>query len=77
MHETYRYFLFWQNQYIFIHDAVLEALMCGDTQIPITDLCQAIERLKQKDEQNEGKTGLDLQFEVRTNNYHNLTTQLK
>ena len=52
--------------------------MCGDTQIPITDLCQAFEKLKQKDEQNEGKTGLDLQFEVWTNiNYHNLTTQLK
>ena len=66
MHETYKYFLFWQNQYIFIHDAVLEALMCGDTQIPVTDLRQAIERLKQKDEQNDGKTGLNKQFEVIT-----------
>ena len=51
--------------------------MCGDTQIPVTDLRQAIVRLIQKDEQNEGKTGLDQQFEVWTNNYHNLSSQLK
>ena len=54
----------WQNQYAFVHDAVLEALICGDTRIPASELHQAVQRLKQKDEANEGKTGFEQQFEV-------------
>ena len=54
---------------MFIHDAVLEALICGDTHILVSDLHQAVERLKQKDEHNEGKTGFEQQFEVTTKSF--------
>ena len=43
---------------------MLEALICGDTRIPASELHQAVQRLKQKDEANEGKTGFERQFEV-------------
>jgi netrin-G3 ligand len=61
----------WQNQYAFIHDAVLEALLCGDTQIPAFDLQQVVERLTQTEEENGGKTGFEQQFEV----YYNFLVQ--
>ena len=35
-----------QDQYVFIHDAVLESLTCGDTQIPASGLSSAIKKLK-------------------------------
>ena len=55
---------------------MLEALICGDTQIPSSDLRQAVERLKQRDEQNEGKTGFEQQFEVANDECHiNFTTK--
>ena len=38
-----------QDQYVFIHDAVLESLTCGDTQIPASGLSGAIKKLKEKD----------------------------
>ena len=41
-----------QDQYVFIHDAVLESLTCGDTQIPASGLSGAIEKLKEKDRVN-------------------------
>ena len=31
-----------QDQYAFIHDAVLETLICGDTQIPASDIQRAL-----------------------------------
>ena len=52
-----------QDQYVFIHDAVLESLTCGDTQIPASGLTSAIEKLKQKDRET-GRTGFDTQFHV-------------
>ena len=53
-----------QDQYVFIHDAVLESLTCGDTQIPASGLAGAIEKLKQKDKET-GRTGFETQFHVR------------
>ena len=53
-----------QDQYVFIHDAVLESLTCGDTQIPASGLAGAIEKLKQKDSET-GMTGFETQFHVR------------
>ena len=41
-----------QDQYVFIHDAVLESLTCGDTQILASRLSGAIKKLKQKDRVN-------------------------
>lgn len=52
-----------QDQYVFLHDAVLESVSCGDTQIPAGDLRIAIERLKQMDTDT-GRTGYETQFQV-------------
>ena len=52
-----------QEQYVFIHDAVLESLTCGDTQIPASGLVGAIEKLKQRDSET-GRTGFETQFHV-------------
>jgi len=49
---------------VFIHDAVLESLICGDTQIPASGLVGAIEKLKQRDSEP-GRTGFETQFHVR------------
>ena len=54
-----------QDQYAFIHDAVLESLICGDTQIPSSDLLQALDKLKKTDRHFAGpKTGFEIQFQV-------------
>ena len=52
-----------QEQYMFIHDAVLESLTCRDTQIPASGLVGAIEKLKQRDSET-GRTGFETQFHV-------------
>ena len=48
---------------MFIHDAVLESLTCGDTQIPASGLLGAIEKMKEKDRET-GRTGFETQFHV-------------
>jgi len=48
---------------MFIHDAVLESLICVDTQIPASGLVGAIEKLKQRDNET-GRTGFETQFHV-------------
>ena len=35
-----------QEQYVFIHDAILEVIMCGDTQIDAGDFSQRLKKLK-------------------------------
>ena len=52
-----------QDQYVFIHDAVLESLTCGDTQILASGLSGAIKKLKEKDRET-GRTGFETQFHV-------------
>ena len=52
-----------QEQYIFIHDAILESVTCGDTQIMASDLRDALEKI-QMDPQS-GATGLVSQFQVK------------
>ena len=54
-----------QHQYAFIHDAVLEWLICGDTKIPAREMKRAMERLSQVKEQT-GQNGYDTQFQVNT-----------
>ena len=46
---------------MFIHDAVLESLTCGDTQILASGLSDAIEKLKEEESET-GKTGFETQF---------------
>ena len=57
-----------QDQYAFIHDAVLETLICGDTQIPASDVQRALHRLKKADKNFDGPemTGFHKQFLVKT-----------
>ena len=57
------YVLLLQEQFIFIHDVILESVMCGDTQVSSGDLRSAVTRLTNKDDCT-GKTGFETQFEV-------------
>ena len=52
-----------QEQYIFIHDAILESVSCGDTQIVAGDLRDALEKLRMSTQT--GQTGLASQFQVK------------
>ncbi len=38
-------FVFIQDQYVFIHDAILESVTCGDTQINAGDLRKQIQKM--------------------------------
>ena len=51
-----------QDQYVFIHDAVLESVTCGDTQIEASSLRVAMRKLKEKSLQ--GGSPLQQQFSV-------------
>ena len=52
-----------QDQFMFIHDAILESVTCGDTQIAATNLRMSIAKMKKKDNQNEPH-GFKHQFNV-------------
>ena len=51
-----------QDQYAFIHDAILEAVTCGDTQIESSNLRAKLNKIWKKNQS--GKTELELQFTV-------------
>ena len=55
-----------QDQYGFIHDAVLESLICGETQIPAQNLPKVMEQLTSTDPKHGGKSGYEVQFGVST-----------
>ena len=52
-----------QEQYIFIHDAILESVICGDTEIPSANLRKALEEMDQIDPK-ENISALAKQFKV-------------
>ena len=54
-----------QEQYIFIHDAILEAVTCGDTQINAGDLRKNIHQLSHRDPKI-NLTGYESQFKAHT-----------
>ena len=60
-YQTFR-LVFFQHQYIFIHDVILESVVCGDTQVEAGDLRKRLAQLKTRD--RSGNTGMDLQFAV-------------
>lgn len=52
-----------EDQYIFIHDALLEAIQSGHSEIPARNLYSHIQKLTQRDS-GDSVTGLDLEFRV-------------
>ena len=53
-----------EDQYIFIHDALLEAVTCGNTEVPARSLSGHIQKLMQP-EPGETVTGMELEFKVK------------
>jgi len=52
-----------QEQYIFVYDAILEALKCGDTSVPCTELRQKYAKLLKVNPES-GKTYCQEEYEV-------------
>ena len=48
---------------MFLHDLVLECLVCGNTEVPCEKFSTAMDDLKKVDVQT-GKSGIQKQFEV-------------
>ena len=52
-----------QEQYMFIYDAILESITCGNTQISAADLQRVVTKLRQRDP-NTQLSGYEQQFKV-------------
>lgn len=65
MRSQRNYMVQTEDQYVFIHDALLEAVTCGNTEVPARNLYSYIQRLTQI-EPGENVTGMELEFKVRT-----------
>lgn len=52
-----------EEQYIFIHDALLEAVTCGETEVAVRNLPMHIQQLSQMDA-GTTVTGMELEFKV-------------
>ena len=48
---------------MFIHDAILESITCGNTQVSASDLQRVVIKLKQRDPHTK-MTGYEQQFKV-------------
>lgn len=55
-----------EDQYIFIHDAILEAIICGNTEVPARNLHNHIQKLMQT-EPGENITGMEMEFKKLAN----------
>lgn len=55
-----------EDQYIFIHDALLEAVICGNTEVPARNLHNHIQKLMQT-ELGENITGMEIEFKKLSN----------
>ena len=58
-----------QDQFTFIHDAILESVTCGDTQIAATNLRTTIAKMKRNDSKNQPH-GFQYQFKVCMSTLH-------
>ncbi|XP_034045245.1 receptor-type tyrosine-protein phosphatase S-like isoform X12 [Thalassophryne amazonica] len=61
MRSQRNYMVQTEDQYIFIHDALLEAVTCGNTEVPARNLYSYIQRLTQI-EPGENITSMELEF---------------
>ena len=52
-----------EDQYIFIHDAVMEAVLCGNTEVPARNLYAHIQRLTDRG-LADAITGIEREFRV-------------
>ena len=52
-----------QEQYIFIHDAILKSVMCGDTEINATNFRSTLMKMTRKN-MEDNSTKLETQFKV-------------
>lgn len=68
--------LFLQEQYIFVYDVLLEALICGDTTMAAASYPKTLSEMLEYD-QSIGKTKLEEQFEVKFNVLRLLFVALK
>lgn len=57
-----------EDQYVFIHDALQEAVNCGTTEVPARNLYAYIQKLTQI-EGGENVTGMELEFKVSNAHY--------
>ncbi|XP_058055440.1 tyrosine-protein phosphatase Lar isoform X2 [Anopheles bellator] len=55
-----------EDQYIFIHDALMEAVICGSTEVPARSLHNHIQKLMQT-EPGENITGMEMEFKKLSN----------
>ncbi|XP_035795176.1 tyrosine-protein phosphatase Lar-like isoform X5 [Anopheles albimanus] len=55
-----------EDQYIFIHDALMEAVICGNTEVPARSLHNHIQKLMQT-EPGENITGMEMEFKKLSN----------
>lgn len=63
MRSQRNYMVQTEDQYSFIHDALLEAVACGNTEVPARNLYSYIQKLAQI-EAREHVTGMELEFKV-------------
>lgn len=53
IHSTYSFYVFvFQEQYIFIHDAILEACLCGETAILVNEFAVTYKEMLRVDSQS-------------------------
>lgn len=65
MHRTYLWYLSsFQEQYIFIHDAILEACLCGETAILMNEFAVTYKEMLRVDSQS-NSSQLREEFQVR------------
>ena len=57
-----------EDQYIFIHDALLEAVQSGNTEVPARNLFAHIQKLNQVDP-GDTETGMELEYKVRNDSF--------
>ena len=53
-----------QAQYIFIHDALKEVILCGQTEILAADMRMVINQLNMQNDPCSASTGFEHQFQV-------------